>query len=295
MRLVCRRPRCGTGGMHFPRLSRRAFLAAATGCTFAGVARTAGAAAAPGLPVDRVTGLPLIDNHVHLDTLGLSGVSEHSRRIGVKVGVVEHAGKPGHPYPVLLSTDADLQRWRDRLEGSNVFCGIQAEGLDWAACFSPAALAKLDFILTDAMTFVERDGRLVHLWKKDEVNIPDAEDFMDRYVAHHERTMASGPLHILAAPMYLPDVLQPRASVLWTTARMKRVVAAAAKHRVAIEITATRKLPTLPFLRLAKAAGVKFTFGTNGRTANVIGQLDYSLAMARELELTTADLFIPRS
>lgn len=58
---------------------------------------------------------------------------------------------------------------------------------------------------------------------------------------------------------------------------------------------ASRKLPTLLILRLAKAADVKFTFGTNGRTANVIGQLDYSLAMARRLELTAADLFIPRS
>lgn len=273
-------------------LSRRKFILLATGAAFA--ARPA-AWAAKGAPVDRSTGLPLIDNHVHLDELGLDGVSAAARQAGVKIGVVEHAGVAGHPYPIVLSSDADLQRWLDRLAGADVFRGIQAEGLDWAKCFSRAMLAKLDFVLTDAMTFVERDGRLVHLWKKNEVNIPDADDFMERYVAHHEATMASGPVNILAAPMYLPDVLQPRLEALWTPARMQRVIASAVKHRVALEITAPRRLPTLPFLRMAKAAGAKFTFGTNARAANAIGQLQYCLEMARELRLTPADLFVPGS
>lgn len=279
----------------YRRLSRRSFLLVTAGTVLAEGARRAPAREPAPAPLDPATGLPLIDHHVHLDELGLVGVSDLARQRGIKVGVVEHAGKRGHPYPVVLSSDTDLQRWLDQLAGADVYRGIQAEGLDWAACFSRAKLAELDFVLTDAMTFVERDGRLVHLWKKAEVQIPDAEDFMERYVAHHEATMAAGPVNILAAPTYLPDVLQPRRDELWTTARMQRVIAAAVKHRVALEITASRQLPTLPFLRLARAAGAKFTFGTNGRTAATIGQLDYSLAMARELRLTAADLFIPRS
>lgn len=275
-------------------LSRREFIALTGGTLAAAGAAARAASRSPAVtPIDRATGLPLIDNHVHLDELSLDGVSAAARRAGVKVGVVEHAGVAGHPYPVVLSSDADLQGWLDRLAGADVFRGIQAEGLDWAKCFSRAMLAKLDFVLTDAMTLVEPGGRLVHLWKKNEVNITDADDFMERYVAHHEATMAAGPVNILAAPMYLPDVLQPRLERLWTTRRMERVIAAAAKHRVALEITASRQLPTLPFLRMAKAAGVKFTFGTNARAANAIGQLEYSLAMARELRLTAADLFVP--
>lgn len=277
-----------------PRFSRRNFLLAAGG---AGALALLARAAAPRIctepPTDPATGLPRIDNHVHLDVLGLEGVTEHARQIGVKVGVVEHAGTPGHPYPVMLSTDADLERWMARLAPSDVYRGIQAEGLDWAKCFSKATLAKLDFVLTDAMTFVERDGRLVHLWKNEEVKIADAEDFMDRYVAHHEHTMASGPLSILAAPMYLPEVLQSKSEQLWTTKRMQRVIAAAAKHKVALEITASRRLPTPRFLQMAKAAGVKFSFGTNGRATTVIGHLDYCFEMARELKLKPADLFVP--
>ncbi len=274
-------------------VSRRNFLLAAGGAVLAGVSGRAAVRSSGKPPLDRATGLPLIDNHVHLDELGLERVSAHAVQLGVKVGVVEHAGIRGHPYPVVLSSDADLQRWLDQLAQADVYRGIQAEGLDWAACFSPAMLGRLDFVLTDAMTMVERDGRLVHLWKKDEVKIDDAQDFMERYVAHHETTMAAGPVNILAAVMYLPAVLEPRLQELWTPERMQRVIAAAVKHQVAIEITAPRKLPTLPFLRLAHAAGVKFTFGSNGRGTDVIGHLDYSLAMARELKLTAQDMFIP--
>ena len=59
-----------------------------------------------------------------------------------------------------------------------------------------------------------------------------------------------------------------------------------------MEISSSYKLPRLPFLRQAKAAGVKFTFGSNGRFPKM-GQLDYSVAMARELKLGAADMWSP--
>jgi histidinol phosphatase-like PHP family hydrolase len=64
------------------------------------------------------------------------------------------------------------------------------------------------------------------------------------------------------------------------------------KHGVALEISSSYRLPKLYFLEIAKAAGVKFTFGSNGRYPNM-GKLAYCLEMARELGLTKADMFIP--
>jgi histidinol phosphatase-like PHP family hydrolase len=61
---------------------------------------------------------------------------------------------------------------------------------------------------------------------------------------------------------------------------------------VAIEISSSYKLPKRYFLEIAKAAGVKFCFGSNGRYPNM-GKLDYSLQLAGELGLTKADLFAP--
>jgi len=73
---------------------------------------------------------------------------------------------------------------------------------------------------------------------------------------------------------------------------MKKVIDAARRHSVAFEISASFKLPKLPFLQAAKAAGIKFVLGSNGRYPNM-GKLDYSLAMAKELGLQRADLFTP--
>ena len=73
---------------------------------------------------------------------------------------------------------------------------------------------------------------------------------------------------------------------------MKKVIDAALKYGIALEISSSYKLPKLPFLKLAKAAGAKFSFGSNGRYPNM-GKLDYSFEMARELDLKPADMFTP--
>ena len=73
---------------------------------------------------------------------------------------------------------------------------------------------------------------------------------------------------------------------------MATVIEAAVKRGIAIEISSSFKLPKMPFLKIAKAAGAKFTFGSNGRYPNM-GKLEYSLQMAKELDLKPADMFAP--
>ena len=73
---------------------------------------------------------------------------------------------------------------------------------------------------------------------------------------------------------------------------MKKVIDAALKYSIALEISSSYKLPKLPFLKLAKAAGAKFSFGSNGRYPNM-GKIEYSFEMARELDLKPADMFAP--
>jgi len=45
-------------------------------------------------------------------------------------------------------------------------------------------------------------------------------------------------------------------------------------------------------LQIAKEAGVKFSFGSNGRYPSM-GKIDFSLQMAADLGLTKADMFTP--
>jgi histidinol phosphatase-like PHP family hydrolase len=181
------------------------------------------------------------------------------------------------------------------LKGKPVFKGIQAEWTDWMSCFSPAVLAQLDYVLTDAMTFPGKDGRRVKLWTPDaaqQVDMTDKQAFMDRFVDWHAEVMAKEPFDILANTTWLPVGMLEQWELYWTAPRMQKVINAALKYGVALEISASYKLPKLPFLKLAKAAGAKFSFGSNGRYPNM-GKLDYCFEMATQLDLKPSDMFTP--
>jgi histidinol phosphatase-like PHP family hydrolase len=236
-----------------------------------------------------------VDFHVHLDNSTIDKALELSRERRLKFGIVEHAGTKENQYPTLLSNDTELRRYLAMLEGKPVFKGIQAEWTDWKSCFSPAALAQLDYVLTDAMTFPGKDSRRVKLWASDvaqQVDMSDKQAFMDRFVDWHVEVMAREPVDILANTTWLPAGMLEEWELYWTPPRMKKVIAAALKYGIALEISSSYKLPKLPFLKLAKAAGAKFSFGSNGRYPNM-GKLDYSFEMAKQLDLKPADMFTP--
>jgi histidinol phosphatase-like PHP family hydrolase len=260
-----------------------------------GLAAAAGACSALGGTQGAADGLPLVDYHVHLDNFGLEKALEVSRKKGVNFGIVEHAGTKENKYPVVLSNDAELARYIAMLDGKPVFKGVQTEWVDWLSCFSKDVVARLDYVLTDAMTFPGRDGQRVKLWQRDapqRVDMDDREAFMDRYVDWYVAIMAKQPIDILANASWLPAPLARDWDAFWTPARVRRVVEAARRYGVAIEISSSLKLPKLSFLEQVKDAGVKFSFGSNIRGERM-GTLDYCLAMARELGLRREDLFVP--
>ncbi len=275
--------------------SRRDFLANLAGAC-AGLRLAAHLRAEPGASATRpAAALPLVDLHVHLDNSSIDQVLPLSRERGVKFGIVEHAGTRENQYPVVLSNDEELRAHIRNLDGKGVYKGVQTEWTDWRECFSREALGGLDYVLTDAMTFPGRDGKRVKLWEKDaadRVDMTDREAFMDRYVDWHVRILTTQPIDILANVSWLPAPLAGEYDRFWTERRIRRVADAAAKHRVALEISSSFKLPNLRFLRIARDAGIKFTFGSNGRYPNM-GRLEYSVATARELGLTRSDLFMP--
>ncbi len=272
-------------------LTRRHFLRTATlTCTLPflcpkPLARAAESASASGLD------FPLVDCHVHLDNSTIDKVLALPQAQGIKFGIVEHAGTKENKYPVVLSNDTELKGYLDMLSGKPVYKGVQAEWTDWMGCFSPELLAELDYILTDAMTFPGPDGKRMKLWERG-AQLGDPETFMDRFVDWHVSLMAKEPIDIMANTTWLPQPFAQDSDRCWTPARSQKVIDAAVKYQVALEISSSMKLPKLPFLKLAKASGAKFSFGSNGRYPNM-GKLDYSLAMAKELNLQAGDMFKP--
>jgi histidinol phosphatase-like PHP family hydrolase len=75
---------------------------------------------------------------------------------------------------------------------------------------------------------------------------------------------------------------------------MDRVIKALKSNDVALEINARFKLPGIAFIKRAKGAGVKFSFGTNNGSNNDLGRLEYCLKAIKEAGLTADDMFLPR-
>ena len=190
------------------RLSRRQFLATSAA---AGVGASLWLAApSRSLATDAApaeTALPLVDLHVHLDNSTIEKVATLGRERGVKFGIVEHAGTKENQYPVVLSNDQELNRYLAMLEGQGVYRGVQTEWTDWQSGFSKGALAKLDYILTDAMTFPGRDGQRVKLWSEDvetRVDMAQRQAWMERYVQWYLDIIEKQPIDILANVSWLP-------------------------------------------------------------------------------------------
>jgi hypothetical protein len=233
---------------------------------------------------------PLVDLHVHLKGgLDLPRALALSRETGMFFGVAANCGQ-GMP----VRTDAEAAAFVDSLRGQPVFVGMQAEGREWTSMFSKETRARFDYVFTDAMTWTNPAGKRMRLWIPEEVEIgPDPEAFMDLLVSKTVAILETEPIDVYVNPTFLPAAIAERYDALWTEARMAKVVDAAVKGGVAIEIGARYKIPSERFLRLAKSKGAKFTFGTNNAGAADLGDWSYPLAMQKALGLTWTDMFVP--
>ncbi|WP_297092001.1 DUF1080 domain-containing protein [uncultured Draconibacterium sp.] len=235
-------------------------------------------------------GFPLVDYHVHLKGgLTIDEVVANSQRLGINYGVAPNCGLH---FPV--TNDESLYAYMDDVKGSPTYKGMQAEGREWITLFSPEAIAKFDYVFTDAMTFTDRKGRRNRIWIPEEVWVDNKQQFMDDLVEKIEAIFSQEPVDIYVNPTVLPAELMPEYTDLWTKERMQRVVKVLADNNVALEINARYKTPGAEMIKMAKAAGIKFAFGTNNVTKN-LGQLEYCLEMIQECGLQPNDMFEPKT
>jgi hypothetical protein len=232
-----------------------------------------------------------VDYHVHLKGLTLEQALAKSRRDGIAYGIAINCGK-GFP----TGDDNALRDFVDSMRGQPVFVAMQAEGREWTDMVSRRAAALVDYIFTDSMTWTDNRGKRMRLWIPEEVGtIADPQEFMDTLVERTAGILDREPVDIYVNPTFLPDVLAPDYEKLWTDSRRKKVIDAAVRNSVAIELNDRYKLPSASFVKMAKAAGCKFTFGTNNATANDLGRCEYGLRMVDECRLQWQDFFVPEA
>jgi hypothetical protein len=234
------------------------------------------------------TSFPLVDYHVHLKgDFTYEKAVERSKQTGIRYGVALNCGL-GFP----TQNDSAALAWLQSMKGSPFLLAMQAEGREWVKMFSPEVIAKFDYVFTDAMTYTDASGKRVRLWMKEEVSVPDKQLFMADLVDRIETIMETEPIDIYVNPTFLPDCIATEYDQLWTRERMLKVIHAAVKNHIAIEINNRYRLPSEKFIRLAKKNGAKFAFGTNNADSNM-GDLNWCLLMKERCGLKEGDMFRP--
>ncbi len=233
---------------------------------------------------------PLIDYHVHLKGgLTMDQARQHARENGLCYGVAANCGLK---FPV--TNDSTLNSYLKSIQKEPVFKAMQCEGREWVTLFTPEAVAGFDYIFTDGMTWTDDKGRRMRLWIPEETFVDNDQQFMEMFVSKIEAILDGEPIDIHVNPTYLPAQLASRYDELWTKERMDRVINALVRNQVALEINSRFKLPSIAFIKRAKAAGVKFTFGTNNASNNDLNRLEYSIKILRTVGLTAEDMFLPK-
>ena len=236
-----------------------------------------------------VENFPVVDYHVHLKGgLTLEQALASSRQLGINYGIAINCG---HGFPV--HDDASVREYLATMKGQPCYVALQGEGREWMTLTSPESVARFDYCLTDAMTFRDPTGYRRRLFVQEEMgDLSDADAFMEMYVSRIEGVMKE-PIDIYANATFLPLPLRSQYDALWTAERMKRVIDAAIENDVAIEINNRYKIPSAAFIKAAKVAGAKFSFGTNNAEAE-LGRLEYPIQMVRECGLKGEDIFVPK-
>lgn len=234
---------------------------------------------------------PLLDLHVHLKQgLSLEQALERSREYGITYGIAVNCGL-GMPLPSEEALKAFLQ---NATPTPLAYLAMQAEGREWLQIFSKESIARFDYVFTDAMTWTNDAGKRMRLWIKNETEVGDPEHFMTMLVDRIEKILDNEPIDIYVNPTFIPEEIAGRYDELWTEARMDRVIDALKRNQIALEINDARRIPSAAFIKRAKAAGVKFTFGTNNAGARDLGNLEYCLEMIKECGLQATDIWLPK-
>lgn len=269
-------------------MDRRTFIGAATVAAGTAVAR-AGSRSRPARDASLTTAaedFPLVDLHVHLSQeLPIERALELAEERGVTLGIVDH------PASWALKDDTDLRKYVEGLRRYPVYVGLQPMVSGWEKSFSAEALGELDYVLMDPQTIPLGGGEYQRIWEL-QTYVEDAEEFMSRYLAHCLNVLEREKIDIFGWPLFLPVCIARDYYALWTEERMQAIVSAARARSIAIEINDMAHTPHEAFIRMARAAGLKFTFGSDSRTTTA-GRLSYCKAVARRCGLTRDDFYVP--
>lgn len=217
--------------------------------------------------------------------------------LGVQVGIADHVS--GRNPRQFVSDEIKLKHYLAVLDDANVLRSAELCWLDPFGESLPASvLDRFDYVIGSNHGFALPDGTLGSPWWRE---LPPAwanrsDDLMTALVNNLCLLVATMPISIVAHSTLIPPALlaiEPDVEAWWTEAREDRFVTAALERGVAIEISNRYRLPHRRLLERARAAGAKFTLGSDGHQHHQVAQLGWAVAAAGEAGIGDADLFVP--
>lgn len=239
----------------------------------------------------RRRGITLTDWHIHIRG-GMTPelAAEREADCGIQSSAMENYGREWEIYD-----NQKLRAFAARAQGVTVNghhlpTGIQVNDRDWFNQIDADTRARFDYILADTMIMGKLpSGRDNRLWL--DQTIDDVAAWMEAYMKHNMCILGE-PISILANPTYLPATIAAGYDELWTDARMQSVIGCAVEKGIALEIQAGSPFPQPKFLRMAKAMGAKFSFGTNNFDP-APKDLSRWLDVIEWLDMTGEDIWTP--
>ncbi len=238
------------------------------------------------------TSFPLYDLHLHRSAKqSIEDLVNKAKESNFKCfGVVHNVAPWG------IQTNDDLRKYIQEVKDYPCFMGLQPVAPGWTKNLSKELIDQADYILMDPQYMPDGNkyGDQMEIWDHN-CYVDDPDDFMERHVEWYLKILngTDEPLDILGWPLFLPLSIQREYYNLWTQERMEKIIEAAQKRGIALEINDLAHTPHAEFILMAKKAGIKFTFGSDTRDHRSF-RLDYCKEVATLCNLTEDDFFIPK-
>ena len=237
----------------------------------------------------------LVDLHAHTTfsdgVLSVEQLIAQVRARGVRPSVADHCSRDVRGA---LHSIAEIRLYLDELERHDVLRGGEFCWHDslWRELPDDLA-ARFTHRIGSLHAIFLPDGTVLHAFASPWPNGLDPQDYMDAHVENLERFAAEMPVDILAHPTLLPMALRKKPlEELWTEPREERAVAALARAGIAFEIS-NRYRPHERFVRRAASAGVRISLGSDGHTAEQVGQISWPHEVAARAGVRDDQLFDP--
>ena len=237
----------------------------------------------------------VVDTHAHTTfsdgVLSVEQLIEQVTARGVRPSVADHCS---HDVRGALHSVDDVRVYLDELERHDVLRGGEFCWHDTLWRELPDDLAaRFTHRIGSLHGIFLPNGSLLHAFYSPWPVGLDPQDYMDAHVENVEAFAAEMPVDILAHPTLLPMKLRKLPlEELWTEAREERAVAALANAGIAFEIS-NRYRPHERFVGRAVAAGVRISLGSDGHTAEQVGQIAWPREVAARAGVAEGELFDP--